>query len=222
MTQATEGPADQPLSPQDSLALIDAHQATQERRRHLDSALLTGIWGFAYLISWGGFYLAGERHLPTFVAGILTGVLIVGSMVFSAWFGIRGNQGVRGPSQVTGAMYGWSWMLSFMALTAINLGLQNKGLTADQVTLLWSGSALLVVGVLYLVGGALWRNWPQYVIGGWMLVTGAGSVFAGVPNNFLVLALAGGGGFLVQAAYYAWRGFRGAGTGSARAAVPAL
>lgn len=48
----------------------------------------------------------------------------------------------------------------------------------------------------------LWREPVQYALGVWMLVAGAGSVFAGVPGNFLVLALAGGGGFLVLAAYY--------------------
>jgi hypothetical protein len=38
------------------------------------------------------------------------------------------------------------------------------------------------------------------------------------------LALAGGGGFLVQSAYYGWRGYRGSGPGctSADASVPAL
>jgi hypothetical protein len=29
-----------------------------------------------------------------------------------------------------------------------------------------------------------------------------------VPNNFLVLSLAGGGGFLAQAGYYTWRALR--------------
>ena len=38
------------------------------------------------------------------------------------------------------------------------------------------------------------------------MITGAASVYVGVPGNFLVLSLAGGGGFLVQAGYYAWRG----------------
>lgn len=224
MTQPTERPGDQPLSPQDSLALIDAHRGAQVRRGNLDAALLTGIWGFAYLISWGSFYLNGRGALPTLAAGIVTGVLVFGSIAFSAWFGIRSSKGVRGPSQVMGAMYGWSWTLGFLALTAVNVGLQHKGLTNDQVTLLWSGSVLLLVGVLYLVGGAMFHSWPQYAIGAWMLISGAGSVYAGVPGNFMVLALAGGGGFLVQSAYYGWRGYRGSGPGctSADASVPAL
>lgn len=224
MTQPTEGPEEQPLSPQDSLALINAHQGARARRGNLDAALLTGIWGFAYLISWGSFYLNAKDGLPMPVAGILTGALIVGSIVFSAWFGIRSSKGVRGPSQVAAAMYGWTWTLGFLGLVAVNVGLQNKGLTSDQVTLLWSGSVLLLVGVLYLLGGAMSHSWPQYVLGGWMLISGAGSVYAGVPGNYLVLALAGGGGFLIQSVYYSWRGYRGSDPGctSADASVPAV
>ncbi|HEY4456897.1 MAG TPA: hypothetical protein VGN81_21475 [Pseudonocardiaceae bacterium] len=224
MTQPAEGPGEQPLSPQDSLTLITTEQAAKARRGNLDAALYTGIWGFAFLISWGAFYLVGEHHLPGFVAGILLGVLVPTSAVISTVLGIRSSRGVRGPSQVMGAMYGWSWTLGFMALTAINVGLQDTGLNNNQVNLLWSGSALLLMGVLYLAAGTVFRSWPQYAFGAWMLISAAGSVYAGVPKNFLVLALAGGGGFLVQAAYYAWRGFRGAGPDCAGtgASVPAL
>jgi len=60
-------------------------------------------------------------------------------------------------------------------------------------------------GLMYLAGGMLWRDVPQYVLGVWMLVSAAGSVLAGVPGNFLVLAFAGGGGMLVLSAYYTVR-----------------
>lgn len=209
MTRPPERPGDQALSPRESLALIDAHQNTEARRRNLHAALLTGIWGLAYLISWGAFYLNGRGALPMLAAGIVTGVLIIGAMGSSAWLSIRDSKGVRGPSQVAAGMYGWSWTLGFLGLVAVNIGLQHRGLSGDQVALLWSGSTLLLVGVLYLVGGAMFHSWPQYAIGAWMLISGVGSVYAGVPGNFMVLALAGGGGFLLQSAYYGWRGHRG-------------
>jgi len=38
-----------------------------------------------------------------------------------------------------------------------------------------------------------------------MLVSGAASVFAGVPGNFAVVALAGGGGLLLAAGYFVLR-----------------
>jgi hypothetical protein len=193
--------------------LIDAQQAARARRGLLSAALMWGVWGFVYLISFGAFYLAQKGILSEFVAGILTAVLMVGAIVFSAVFGVRSGHGVRGPSQVVGAMYGCSWPLGFMVLTAVNVGLQNTGLTADQVTLLWSGSVLLLAGVLFMAGGALLRNWVQYGLGAWTMITGAGSIYAGVPGNFLVLSLAGGGGFLVLAGFYTWRALRASGPG---------
>lgn len=215
MTQPSTPPdqGDQPLSPADSLALIDAHQASSARRGLLSAALTLGIWGVAYLVSWGAFYLAQKGILSEVLAGILTGVLMVGSIVFSAVFGVHRGHGVRGPSRVVGAMYGCSWTLGFTVLVAINVGLQNTGLTSDQVTLLWSGSVLLLAGVLFLAGGALLRSWSQYVLGAWTMITGAASVYAGVPGNFLVLSLAGGGGFLALAGFYTWRALRPSGPG---------
>lgn len=204
MTQQPTPPApdEQPMSPADSLALINAQQAARARRKYLSGALLLGIWGLTYLISFGAFYLA--RGL---VADILTGALFIAAVVFSAVFSARMGHGVRGPSQVTGAMYGFSWTLGILALIAINVGLQHQGLTNDQVILLWSGTALLVVGILYLSAGALMRSWPHYTVGAWTMIVGAVSVYVGVPGNFLILSLAGGGGFLAQAGYYAWRAY---------------
>jgi hypothetical protein len=100
-------------------------------------------------------------------------------------------------------MYGWSWTLGFCTLAAVNIGVTRLGLPDDAVTLLWSGSSLLLIGVLYLAAGALFQDRFQYGLGVWMLVSSAGSVFAGVPGNFAVVSLAGGGGLLLAAGYFA-------------------
>ena len=132
-------------------------------------------------------------------------VLFAAAMVISVVTGTRAGRGLRGPSRVAGAMYGWSWTLGFGALAAVNIGVTRLGLPDDAVTLLWSGSSLLLVGVLYLAGGALWQDRFQYGLGVWMLVSGAGSVLAEVPGNFAVVSLAGGGGLLLAAGYFLLR-----------------
>ena len=203
--QPSPPPEDPPLSPEESLTLIKAGQTDQVRRRSLNAALLFAVWGVTYLISFGAWYLARQHVLPMLAAEVPTVVLFVGSLIFSSWHGPHSSQGVRGPSQVVGAMYGISWPISYFALAAVNVGLERTGLTEDQVTLLWSGTTLLLAGALYLAGGAVFHSWPYYAMGGWTMIAAAGSVLAGIPGNFLVLSLAGGGGFLAQAAYYAWR-----------------
>jgi hypothetical protein len=174
---------DSPLSAEESLALIERQQREVHRRLGVNVALFYGPWGAAYLLGFGSVFLtypsAVPLRLPGGVAAVITGVLFAAAIVVSVVNGTRAGRGVRGPSR--------------------------RGLSADAATLLWSGSALLLVGVLYLAGGALWQDRFQYGLGVWMLVTGAGSVLAGVPGNFAVLSLAGGGGLLLTAGYFTLR-----------------
>jgi hypothetical protein len=200
---------DHPLTAEESLALIERQRREVHRRLGVNVALFYGPWGAAYLLGFGSVFLtyptAVPWRLPGGVAAVITGVLFATAVVVSVVTGTRAGRGVRGPSRMVGAMYGWSWTLGFSALAAVNIGVTRLGLPADAVTLLWSGSALLLVGVLYLAGGALWQDRFQYGLGVWMLVTGAGSVLAGVPGNFAVLSLAGGGGLLLTAGYFTLR-----------------
>ena len=200
---------DHPLSAGESLALIESQQREVHRRLGVNVALLYGPWGGAYLLGFGSVFLtypsAISLRLPSGVAAVITGVLFATAVVVSVVTGTRAGRGVRGPSRMVGAMYGWSWTLGFGALGAVNIGVTRLGLPADAVTLLWSGSALMLVGMLYLAGGALWQDRFQYGLGVWMPVTGAGSFFAGVPGNFAVLSLAGGGGLLLTAGYFTLR-----------------
>ncbi len=200
---------DHPLSAGESLALIEREKRAVNRRLWVNVTLFYGPWGAAYLLGFGSVFLtypsAVPLRLPGGVAAVVTGVLFVTAIVVSVVNGARVGRGVRGPSQVVGAMYGWSWTLGFGALYAVNIGVTRLGLPADAVTLLWSGSAVVLVGVLYLAGGALWQDRFQYGLGVWMLLTGAGSVWAGVPGNYAVLSLAGGGGLLLAAGYFTLR-----------------
>ncbi len=205
------GPSEKaPFSAGESMALIEREQREVHRRLRVNTALFYAPWGLAYLLGFGTVYLTYPSALPVRlpgpVGGIVTGVLFVVAMVVAAVNAARGGRGVRGPSQRVGAMYGWAWPLGFGALAVINSRvIEYGGLSADAASLLWSGSALLLVGALYLAGGALFRSPTTYGLGVWMLVTGAASVLAGVPGNFAVLALAGGGGMLAAAAYFAVR-----------------
>ena len=199
---------DPALSPQESIALINAQRAAMRHRIDIDPTPIYAAWGLAWLLGWGSLYLAlapGIRLMPVWIAGVLTGLLHGAALVVSIVKGVRAGWGIHGPSKDTGAMYGWSWTLGFAALTAVNIGLTRYGMPDDVVRLLWSGTSLVLVGVLFLAGGALWHDRVQYGVGLWILAAAAASVFAGVPGNYLVLALAGGGGFLLQAAFYASR-----------------
>jgi hypothetical protein len=197
------------MSAGESLALIEQQQELVQRQLMVNPMVFYGPWGAAYLLGFGSIFLTYPTvlpwQLPGVLAAVVAGVLFAVATFSSVVTGVRAGRGMRGPSQAAGAMYGWSWTLGFCALTVVNVGVNRLGLPDDAVTLLWSGSSFVLVGVLYLAGGALWQDKFQYGLGVWMLVSGAGSVLAGVPGNFAVVSLAGGGGLLLAAGYFALR-----------------
>lgn len=197
---APEGGA--PLSAAASLELIEREHHSVGRRLAVNQAPIFAVWGVTFLLGWGACYLAapgGPRVLAVWAAVPVVVVLYAVAIAVPIVLGTRAVRGVRGPSRMTGAMYGSAWALGFVALAAINTGLARQGLAPATISMLWTGTAQLVTGLLYLAGGMLWRDRVHYALGVWMLVVAAGSVFAGMPGDFLVLALAGGGGFLLWA-----------------------
>ncbi|MGX9887973.1 hypothetical protein [Streptomyces sp. NPDC002276] len=55
------------------------------------------------------------------------------------------------------------------------------------------GLAWLVVGLLYLAGGAVCRDRLPYVLGTWLALTSSAALFLHGATLYWVLALAGGG-----------------------------
>ncbi|MCD2192226.1 hypothetical protein LQ327_02300 [Actinomycetospora endophytica] len=195
-TSTHDGPAEHPTAA-DALAAIDAQQQRTTTALRPSPLGMFLPWGLGYLVGFGGVWLAIRGVLPDAVVTVL---LVVAAIVPLASTGItvaRSTHGLAGPTKRIGALYGWAWLLGFAALFAINIRVGFLGVPGPTLSLIWSGSALLVVGLLYLAGGALWNHVPQYVLGVWTLATGVLSVFVGYPANFAVLALAGGGGFIV-------------------------
>lgn len=190
------GPAEHPTAA-DALATIDEAQQRTVRSLRPSPLGMFAPWGVGYLVGFGGVWLAARGMLPDAVVPVLLTVAGVVPVVSTGITLGRSNRGLAGTSRRIGALYGWAWVLGFAALCAINLRLTALGVPDPTLSLIWSGSALLVVGLLYLAGGALWNHVPQYVLGVWTLVTAVATVYVGYPANFLVLALAGGGGFVV-------------------------
>lgn len=106
---------------------------------------------------------------------------------------------MTGLSATSGTMYGWAWFIGFACLYAINAGLGRAGASDAVIGLFASAGPVLVVSIMYLAGGALWRNPTMFVVGGWLALVNAVAVLVGVESFGLLMALAGGGGFLAAA-----------------------
>jgi len=203
-TTATSS-ADEPLaSPSEALALIREQQRTVTERQlggvPWILAMWAGSWGVGFFALWSG-YEGGNPwfRIPLGLAGSIFGVLLVAAIVVSAIVGARIGRGVRGASAFGGAIYSISWSVSSLAVYLIGVALIREGADASLISLYFPAAFALVAGLLYFMGAALWRSMDQLVLGAIIIVTGTAAPFFGAPTNNLVMAVLGGGSFLVAA-----------------------
>jgi hypothetical protein len=209
---ANESLDDASLTPEQSLALIEAQRARVEAQTDVNPVVLYGVWGIAWLLGFGLWAVTdqgdgGSRLLdiPRGVVGTVFGLLIAGAMAATMWHSIRASRGLRGREQLRGAMYGWSWTLAFAALFVVMAGIDRAGAPQELTNLLWPLLSCLLAGVMQTMGGAVWNDVYLFGIGIWILVCTAVGGFLGLPGFNVLMALAGGGGFLVMAAWFGLR-----------------
>ncbi|MET8854196.1 hypothetical protein [Amycolatopsis sp. NPDC004625] len=197
---------DEPMSAEESLHLIARQHRRTRRELGGGQARILAAWALAWIVGWGFTYVTTLPgvDVPGWVAGgIVVPLLFLGAVGYTTFTSIRSGRGIRGPSRTIGAMYGYGWAMSSIGLMVVDIRItQFQTLTPDQVSLLWTGTWLLLTGVMYLAGGMVWQDKLMYGLGAWMIVSAALSVLVGYPANFLVLTVCGGGGFLLGAIVY--------------------
>ncbi|MDQ0372872.1 hypothetical protein [Cellulomonas humilata] len=183
----------------DALAIIAAQRARAEDTRP-SGPLLFGLWGAAWLVGYGALWLTtrddGSPSALAVGVAIASGVVALAVTVVHV---MHRTRGIAGASAREGALYGVAWPVAFLAQSMIVGGLAQAGASGAVISLAANAIAALVVGLLYIAGGLLWRATSMYVLGAWMALTGAAAALTGFPDSYLVMALAGGGGLLVGA-----------------------
>ncbi len=159
-------------------------------------------WGLTWLIGFGTFvlrdgignsgpYVSMPYDLPLIVLFALMSVAIIVSIAAGA----RDTRRLGGESTRQGIMYGWSWFLAFGTMMPITAQYAEH-LSQDQRGMLFASVATGLTGTLYVAGGALWRSWGMFVLGGWLLVVNMAGVLAGPNWHSFLMAVAGGGGLI--------------------------
>ncbi|WP_432493592.1 ABC transporter permease [Kineococcus auxinigenes] len=200
---------DQRFDAAEQLALIERQQEAVVRAVGVDPRLVYGAWGVAWLVGLG---LAALAHgddpvlrVPPALPAVVLGVLLTAAGVLTAAHSVRASRGISGPSTVAGVLYGWAWLLSFVALSAVNSAVLRASGDPALADVLWPATSGLLVGVMHLFGAAVWREPLQFGVGAWLLLTTSVGAFLGLPALLWVMALGGGGGFLAVAAWFALR-----------------
>lgn len=193
---------DAPPDPREGLAIVAA-QRRRVRDSDVDPRVLFGAWGLGWLLAYGMLWWDSSGS-PTGTAtargGIAFGAILLVALVVTLVHVARAGRGLAGASQRTGAMYGSAWGIGFAGQGLIVGGIVNAGANPAVIAIVANSVACLVVGMMYMAGGALWRETAMYVIGAWMIAVAAAASLVGMPAGYLVMSLAGGGGMLVGAA----------------------
>ena len=214
MSGDRSGPADAPqaVDAAEQLRLVAEQRSRTRQALAPDERVVFGAWGLAWFVGLGLMWLSSPMRdggplvaVPGLVVGLLFVALLVGAGVVTTVHSVRAGRGLAGPSSRTGAMYGWGWFLGFAMLPCIVLSADRLGASPETVALLWPAVSGLVVGLMYIGGAAAWDSPLQFAIGAWIIVTTGAGCLLGVPTLYLVMALAGGGGFLATAAWFTVR-----------------
>ncbi|MEE6280478.1 hypothetical protein [Georgenia sunbinii] len=192
------------------LALIVQQREETRRRTEPSLAVIATAWGSAWLLGYLTLFLTGgaSRAAPPAWAFIVFAILLVMAVAVTMVHIGRRFAGVSGESATVGAMYGWTWFIGFVVASLVFGGAVRAGAGSEVMTVLTNGVSCLVVGLIYMAGGMLWREWRMFALGGWIAVVAGVASLAGAPAIYLVMAVAGGGGFLVAAAVDARRSSR--------------
>jgi hypothetical protein len=197
------------LDPRTALDLIADTRNRASRALEVNGAVLYGAWGLAWLIGYTVVWLTvrghPHYHTPPAWAFVVMGACMATALAVSVTTIGQAMDGVTGSSSSSGRLYGWAWAISFICLFFIIGGLGRAGASEAVIGLFASVGPALVVSVMYLVSGALWNNRTMFVVGAWLALTSGVGVLFGAVTCDLIMAVAGGGGFLAAALYEARR-----------------
>lgn len=197
------------LDPRAAAALIQQTTRTARRSLVIRAPVLYSGWGVAWLVGLGAMWLSVRDQSPyrgpSTASVVLFGALIVLALAVTMVIVVRATRGVSGQSEAQGRIFGWSWLVGFAALFALDGALAKVGASPTVLGLVGAAGPMLVTSLIYLAGAAAWVDWPMFVMGIWLALVGAVGVFTGPVGVLLIVAAAGGGGFLVMAGYLYWR-----------------
>lgn len=190
-------PDEEPAAPADMLDLMRTQRRRTQQWERRTYVVMLVTWAVAWTVGFGALWSAQSTggnpwfRLPAAASWTTFGLLMAIGILVSIVAGIRSSAGLRGPSRLSGMLYGWSWTISMIAAGLLLGAIGRMGLPDVTTSVLAPALFALLVGVLYLSGGAIWRSPVQYVLGIVMIATVIAASYAGAPTHYLLYATVG-------------------------------
>jgi hypothetical protein len=197
------------MDPQEAAALMAATSRQARSALAIRLPLVYLPWGAAWLIGLGAMWLSVRDQRPyqgpPAAAVVILVILLLAAVGVTMVVVTRATRGVHGPSALQGRIYGLSWPIGFAALFGIEGALSQHGASGQVLGIVAGAGPILVTGLIYVLGAAIWLDWSMFWLGAWLSVVAAAGAWAGPVSLLLIGAVAGGGGFLAMAGFLALR-----------------
>jgi len=193
---------DAPLDPAAMLALVHNQQDGISRSMARQIPWILLAWGIAWVVGYGALWLIdGARPafaLPTPVASVIFATLLIAASVLSAIIGSRSGRGIRSSSSAafTGTVFGVTAFAGFLSIWVFAAAMSANGMPESLEPLFFPTGMGIIIGIMYLMAGAIWHAVPSIVLGGLLLAVALIAPFFGYPHHYLFFAIAGGAVFL--------------------------
>ncbi len=183
------------LDPRAALASMDQAAAATRASIEPNTAVIYFVWAAAYLLGYGLLHGAAFGWLPlSYGAALLIGALVLlAAVAYTAVAGIRSGSQIRGDSRFAGMAYGMSWMGGFLVVALFSIAISRLLGDENQLVTGWliNSVAILVVGIMYMAGAAIFGDRPMFLLGACFTLLNAAGLIAG-PAAFISIFAVGG------------------------------
>jgi hypothetical protein len=200
------------FDPAAAVAVLQAAQKRARRELTVSHPVMLAAWGGIYIIAYGALWLSvrGQRPYSGPTPGVAAGVsifVLIALTVTAAVVG-RASSGVGGPRSVQRSLYYLALSVGIVGAFVLEAALDHGGASRAVIGLIGASGPVLATGIAYMAGSVIDLAWPVFGLGTWLVVTAAGSAFAGPVGVWLADGLSGGLAFLLVA-IISWRWVHG-------------
>jgi uncharacterized membrane protein (DUF485 family) len=186
----------------------EMHALMEDQRRVAVDAQMSFVWvmevcwGVAWILGYTALWLidgSDAVSLPLPVAVGIFAALIVLSSIVSIVLGIRNAPGVESSPESAwqGRVYGISWSVAMVSVYVLGIGLAFNDAPDRLLSIFYTSGFSFVAGLMLLSTAALFRSRSSLLLGSILVLAALAAPFAGYPGNYIVMAVVGGGAYLV-------------------------